>query len=212
LNDIEMLGAICSQRGLHLCLDCCSSVGTVEIDLSNVYLAASVSGKGLGSFPGLALVFYNHEIQPSPRLPCYLDLGLYAANDGIPFTHSSNLHAALRTALKRFGDHPPYAEMAETAAWLRQQLRDMGFTLLAPEEHSAPAIVTIVLPEEVPATRVGTQLEQDGLLLSYRSNYLRARNWIQISMMGICSRERLRPVLKALETHAAPAPSAPAAA
>ena len=88
--------------GLKLCLDCISSVGTVPIDLSGVYLASCVSGKGLSSYPGLSMVFYNHEIQPAPkRLPRYLDLGFYAAQEGIPFTHSSNLLAALHTSLKR---------------------------------------------------------------------------------------------------------------
>ena len=199
LNDIAMIKECCRSRQINLCLDCCSSVGTVPVDLDGVYLGATVSGKGLGAFPGLALVFYNHDITPAPRdLPRYLDLGLYAENDGIPFTHSSNLHAALRTALKRFQAHPPYEEMAATAAWLRAQLRTHGFSLVAPDEHASPAIVTIALPPEIPATRVGTQLEEDGMLLSYRSGYLRTKNWIQISLMGTCSRERLQPVLNAL--------------
>lgn len=200
LNDLAMLRDICRSRGIKLCLDCCSSIGTLAIDLDGVYFAASVSGKGLGAFPGLALVFYNHSINPAPKqLPRYLDLALYADNDGIPFTHSSNLYAALRTALKRFDDHPPYPEMATTAAWLRAQLRANGFALVAPEAHSSPAIVTIVLPPGIPASRVGTQLEQDGLLLSYRSSYLREKNWIQISLMGSCTKERLLPVLAALK-------------
>lgn len=207
LNDLAMLKDICRPRGIHLCLDCCSSIGTMAIDLESVYFAASVSGKGLGAFPGLALVFYNHDIRPATKqLPRYLDLALYAENDGIPFTHSSNLYAALRTALKRFDDHPPFPEMAATAAWLRAQLRADGFTLVAPEAHASPAIVSIIMPPGIPAARVGTQLEQDGLLLSYRSSYLRERNWIQISLMGSCTKERLTPVLAALKNAALAAP------
>ena len=92
LNDIQRLKDYCSRSDTKLVLDCISSVGSLPIDLSGVFLASGVSGKGLGSYPGLAMVFYDHELQPRPeRLVRYLDLGLYAAKDGLPFTMSSNL-------------------------------------------------------------------------------------------------------------------------
>jgi len=64
LNDLEMLKDICLEREIRLCLDCVSSIGTVQVDLKKVYLASGVSGKGLGAFPGLSMVFYNHDIIP----------------------------------------------------------------------------------------------------------------------------------------------------
>src|ERR1041385_7458953 len=74
----------------------------LPIYLHGVYLASCVSGKGLAAFPGLSMVFYNHKLIPAPKaLPRYLDLGLYAANDGVPFTHSSNMLNALQAALRR---------------------------------------------------------------------------------------------------------------
>src|SRR5262245_57152931 len=101
LNDLEALKALCAEKQVKLCLDCISSIGTVAVDLSGVYLASCVSGKALASFPGLSMVFYHHELQPAPGLPRYLDLGYYAAQQGVPFTTSSNLLYALQTALKR---------------------------------------------------------------------------------------------------------------
>jgi aspartate aminotransferase-like enzyme len=203
LNDLALLQAVCDQRQIKLCLDCASSIGTVAVDLSRTYFAATVSGKGLGSFPGLALVFYNHAVEPATTIPRYLDVGLYARQEGIPFTHSSNLHAALRTAVRRFTERePPYAEIAALGAWLRMRLREMNFELVAPEEHASPAIVTIALPPAIPAPRMAGELEESGYHLSHRSQYLRDRNWIQISLMGDCSQARLLPLLDAMQPYA----------
>ncbi len=112
LNDLEMLKSICLERGIRLCLDCVSSIGTVAVDLSGVYLVSGVSGKGLGAFPGLSMVFYNHEILPvSKNIPRYLDIGLYSISEGIPFTISSNLIYALKKALERFDFEDRYIEL-----------------------------------------------------------------------------------------------------
>jgi len=92
------------------------------------------------------MVFYHHDVAPAPdRLPRYLDLGYYAANDGVPFTQSSNLLSALLAALKRFESAQPFAETAELAHWLRPKLRELGFRILAPDEQSSPAVITLVL-------------------------------------------------------------------
>src|SRR6185436_18221205 len=96
LNDLAVLKSFARQQRLDLCLDCVSAVGAVPLDLSGVHLASGASGKALASYPGLSFVFYNHDIAPEPdRLPRYLDLGYYAQKNGVPFTHSSNLLAAL---------------------------------------------------------------------------------------------------------------------
>ena len=86
LNDLPTLKTLCADRGVKLCLDCISSIGTAPVQLEGVHLASGVSGKGLGSYPGLAMVFYHHDLAPAPeKLPRYLDLGLYARTDGTPF-------------------------------------------------------------------------------------------------------------------------------
>jgi aspartate aminotransferase-like enzyme len=199
LNDLDLLKALCRRRSIRLCVDANSSFGNTPVDFAGLYLATGVSGKGLAAFPGLALVFRNHAVQPAPdRLPRYLDLGLYAAHDGVPFTHSSNLITALEAALFRYQKNPPFESLAASSAWLRQELRDMGFALVAPEAHAAPGIVSIALPRVQSAGRLGEELEARGYLLSYRSGYLLRRNWIQISLMGDCSRDQLERLLATL--------------
>lgn len=200
LNDLAMLQRICSEAQLKLCLDCISSIGTVPADLSQVYLASCVSGKGLGAFPGLSMVFYNHPIQPAPkRLPRYLDLGFCSAQEGIPFTHSSNLLAALHTALKRVNWPERYQKIIELSGALRSRLTAMGYKILATNAPTSPAVLTVALPEGASSRQIGWQLQKAGYLLSYRSEYLVRRNWIQICLMGEFSQAHVDSLLDILD-------------
>jgi len=198
LNDLALLQELTTEKGILLCLDCTSSLGTVPTDLSGVYLASSVSGKGLGAFPGLSMVFYNHKVSSAPNeLPRYLDLGLYASSGGVPFTISSNLVYALRMALMGF-ESKRFDEIIFLSSWLRSRLSETGFQLIGPKEHTSPAVITIVLPESVSSENVGDQLQEAGYLPSYRSEYLLERNWIQFCLMGECTRETLVPLIDLL--------------
>ncbi|MCL4176942.1 MAG: aminotransferase class V-fold PLP-dependent enzyme [Verrucomicrobia bacterium] len=200
LNDLPLLQELCVARGIKLCLDAISAIGVIPLRLDRVYLASGVSGKGLGAFPGLSMVFYQHDLEPRPdRLPRYLDLGFYARHGGIPFTQSSNLLMALWTALKRYDSPQPFAEVRELSAWLRPRLRELGLRILAPDEHAAPNIITLVPPPSLSAEALGDQLLEAGFLVSYQSDYLRNRNWLQICLMGECSRAVLVGLLTELK-------------
>lgn len=206
LNDLAVLQGIAAESGVLLCADCISSIGNVAVDLSRIYLAAGTSGKGLGSYPGLSLVFYNHAVQPAPKdLPRYLDLGFYAAQDGVPFTISSNLFYALRAALKRFTPEQ-FDWIAALSAELKSKLTAIGFQLVGMEGPVSPAVITIALPESVRSESVGDRLQEGGYLVSYRSNYLLAHNWIQICLMGDCRRETFDPLVVML-SRCCPAPA-----
>jgi aspartate aminotransferase-like enzyme/GNAT superfamily N-acetyltransferase len=200
LNNIAGLKELCAEFGLKLGLDCISTLGVLPVNLEGVYLASGVSGKGLAAFPGLSMVFHNYKPACAPdRLPRYLDLGYWAACEGVPFTHSSNLLGALLAALRRHNSRR-HAELVETAAWLRAQLLDAGFQLLAPAAEASPAVFTIVLPRHIHSRRVARQMQKAGYLLSYGSEYLLRRNWIQICLMGEYSRDDLMGMLAAMRT------------
>jgi len=199
LNDSETLRSLCAAHGTKLCLDCISTLGTLPVDLSGVYLASGSSGKGLRAYPGLAMVFYHHEAAPAPdRLPRYLDLGFCAQQEGIPFTFSSNLLHALHAAIRRVDLEKRFAETAELSAGLRQRLMEAGFALIGNGTRTSPAVITIALPPELSSVRVGEAMHEAGYLLSYNSGYLRRKNWIQICLMGECPREKIAPVANAL--------------
>lgn len=199
LNDLAAISALCLRSGVELCLDAISSLGTVPVDLHQVRFATAVSGKGLGAFPGVAIVLHNRRIEASGgRLPRYLDLELYARDEGVPFTHSSNLIGALHMALQRDDWEKRFRVVAERSRWLCARLRHHGFEIVAPESHVAPGVVTIALPPAVRSTDVGAALESEGLAVAANSEYLRRRNWIQISVMAEPTLRELRRVVDAL--------------
>jgi aspartate aminotransferase-like enzyme len=204
LMDLAALQRICAEHEVKLCLDGISSIGTLPVDLGGVYLASCVSGKALAAFPGLSMVFHNHDLAPAPGLPRYLDLGAYAEASGMPFTQSSNLIQALQTALAGTDWPAKHRRIAETGAWLRRRLVEAGLEVVAPEAHAAPAVVSIRLPEGVSSKAVGDQLAGEGCLLSYNSGYLLRRNWIQICLMGRWPDEHLRVLPDRLAELAAP--------
>ena len=189
LNDLERLKLICSTTGVRICVDCVSSMGLVPIDLSGMYLASGVSGKGLASYPGLSFVFYNHEVEPSLSIPRYLDLGFYAKSDGVPFTISSNLVYALGESLEALDIVARYREVTELTSWTIEKVSELGFDIVANKECYMPGIVTISLPNWLDSQDVGQKLQDKGFLVHWRSNYLISKNWLQIAFMGRHSRE-----------------------
>ena len=46
--------------------------------------------------------------------------------------------------------------------------------------------------------KIGGLIQESGYLLSYNSEYLRRRNWIQICLMGECAKEKVVSMLNAL--------------
>lgn len=185
LNDLQALRAVCKKAGVKLCLDCISSVGTLPVDLRDIHLASCVSGKGLASFPGLSMVFYETLCEdPSDSLPRYLDLRYYAAQAGVPFTTSTNLVYALQAALACTEWAEKFARTAATSAWLRRSLRNHGFSIVAAEQHAAPGVLTLALDYTLSSENAGMHLRHEGFLVGYESAYLLRRNWIQIALMG----------------------------
>ncbi len=198
LNSIEELRADAEVFDAILCLDAISAVGALPIDLSGIAFASLASGKCLGAMPGLSVVFYDAMVTPEPdRLPRYLDLGLYAAYHGVPFTSSSNLVAALHAALGHCGA-ATMRDLAERGAWFRRALCGIGLKPLVSEDWASPAVVTVAPPPGFTAESIATSLERQGLQVAWRSGYLRSRNWLQIAMMGACSRADLERLLAAL--------------
>ncbi|WP_201713962.1 aminotransferase class V-fold PLP-dependent enzyme [Rossellomorea arthrocnemi] len=179
LFDIKKILLLCQKYSVELCVDACSSVGTVPVDFKDVFLATSVSGKGLGSYPGLALIFHREAINPCTSIPRYLDVGMYATNESVPYTHSSNLLGALKEALQVVD----YEESLRISNNVRGMLTQGGFQVLGNEFYS-PGVITIALNREQCSKHFGDACKNKGILLSYESEYLINRNWVQVALMG----------------------------
>ena len=211
LNPLSALQALCARADVALCADCISSIGMVPVNLEGIYLASGASGKGLAGYPGLCMVFHNHAIPSSVSLPRYLDLGWYAEHQGIAFTHSSNLVQALDAAVRQPDWPKKLSELAAICARLRPRLREMGFKLVAGDADATPGVLSIALPPDQSSLHLGQQLQKAGYLLSYNSDYLRQRNWIQICLMGEYSPAKLDGLISWLSKNAAPVREAAAA-
>jgi aspartate aminotransferase-like enzyme len=199
LTDMARLKDLCSEFQVKLCVDCISSVGTLPVDLRDIYLASCASGKGLRAYPGAAMVFYNHQLRgPSENLPRYLDLGLYAEQGGIPFTFSSNLLHALHAAIRRVPWDLRFRSVLDLSTWLRGRLIELGFRLVGNDTETSPAVITIALPGELNSVQIGNMMQESGYLLSYNSEYLRQKNWIQVCLMGECAQDKSLSLLNAL--------------
>jgi aspartate aminotransferase-like enzyme len=182
LNELDAVSALCRAHGTELCVDAISSIGTVPVNLREVAFATAVSGKGLGSYPGLAVVFHRQAPAPSPTCPRYLDLALYCG-DEVPFTQSSNLVSSLAAALRDLGP-ASYDTVARDCALLRRQLEEAGLQCLVPAQRASPAVLTLALDDRVSSAEVGRHVAAAGYLIGYNSAYLLHRNWIQIALMG----------------------------
>ncbi|MGO5064082.1 MULTISPECIES: aminotransferase class V-fold PLP-dependent enzyme [unclassified Clostridium] len=184
LNNLEMMGKIFLRRNIKICLDCISYVATLPMDLSNVYLASCTSGKAIGSYPGLSMVFYNHHIKPSDNIPIYFDLGYYSSKNGIPFTISTNDIYALKKAIEHLTIQDKFEKIEQISCYIRKQLFSLGMNLVLDKKDSSPAVITIAIPKGISSKKLGDILESMGYYLSFNSYYLVEKNWIQICLMG----------------------------
>ncbi len=212
LNALEPLKTIADKHQLRLCLDCVSSLGAVPVDLRGVHLATGTSGKGLGGYPGLGLVFHDYAPRPATEsLPGYLDLGHWANHGSVPHTHSSNLTHALGVALRSVTPERMEHIRANTA-WLRGQLLHRGWTLTGDEHSPGAGVVTLALPPAENALALGEALEQRGFWLNFRSGHMYQKNWIQVSLLGNPPRQILEQLLDALDSLRPPVRERPAPA
>ncbi|MES2707795.1 MAG: aminotransferase class V-fold PLP-dependent enzyme [Verrucomicrobiota bacterium] len=185
LHPLAEIAAACQDHGVKLCADCVSSLGVVPVDLRAAWLASAASGKGLAALPGIAIVFHNQPAEPRPeRIPRCLDLGLYAAGAGVPFTLGSNITAALHAAVT-LTDWPAKIERVRRMGdGLRREMERAGLPLLSRGDVASPAVITLSLPPRVPCVEFAERVEREGRRLAAHSGYLLDRNEVQVCLMG----------------------------
>jgi hypothetical protein len=176
--------------GADLCLDAVSAIGLRDVDLRGVRFASAVSGKSLGSYCELAMVFHDGVLEAADNVPRYLDLSAYEDCMGVPFMQSSNLLAALDSALN-LADWPArWCAIQSADAALSAELGEEGFQIIGAPVRTA-GIVTLAIPGEVRSSALLKAMAHRGYLLAGRSAYLQQRNWVQICLMGQLRNELL---------------------
>lgn len=201
LNDLSRIQNIVKKYNLLFCVDCISSIGAVPVNLASVDFASGTSGKAISSYPGLSFVFYKKLYSSNKIIPRYLDLQLYKRKEGIPFTSSSNLVSALKTALGLIlDDVERFDKIKSQTNWVRKKLLQSKLPVLVTGKYASPIISTIVLPKRVNSCSIGNKLKDRGFLVHYNNDYLKKRNWIQIASMYIYSYRDLMPMFNVFKS------------
>ena len=200
INDLDKLAALAKTHNCLCFVDCMSTVGTMPLNLSEVAMATASSGKGLASVPGLAIIFSNIEPSLKKDGPVYLDLAHYSSNAGIPFTLSSNLVKALYTSI---------CQKLRTSQYeLVQHYGKQFFNILnlrdfVPYSNDNTKVFTIITSENRMAGFY-QHMDQNKLLLSNESAYLKTRGWCQLATFGFYTERQLKYVVNSLANYASP--------
>jgi aspartate aminotransferase-like enzyme len=192
---------VAQSRDARVCLDCISSLGAVPLDLRGVYLATGATGKSLGSYAGLAIVFADSSELAAldmSRVPSYIDVPAVLASEGPRYTFPSPTVCALEAALADY-DTPEkagarYDHYAALGEHVRRQLRHLGLQPLAAEACACPVVTTFAPPEGESSADFVARCRGWGFAIGGQSQYLAERRLVQIATMGAVSREDCAPL------------------
>ena len=206
LNDLPGLVALARKYNQRVCVDCVSSLATVPVDLSSVWLGTGASGKAIGSYAGIAFVFADPASLShldSANLPTYLDIAAAIATDGPRFTVPSPLINALDAALEVLATDEKrkarFEQIAKVGGLVRSRLEKAGFTVMAPAKIANPSIVTFAPPESMTTAEFVEMCRGWGYQIAGQSGYLAERRLVQIAVMGAVSTRDVEPLLDKLE-------------
>jgi aspartate aminotransferase-like enzyme len=201
LNNLPGLLQLARRRGIRVCVDCISSLGAVPLDLRHVYLATGATGKSLGSYAGIAIIFADARTLntlDTSRVPSYLDLPAALASAGPRYTFPSPTLLALEAALAEYSTaekararHEHYAALG---AYIRQQLRRLGLEPLAADTCAAPVVTTFAPPNGETSEAFVARCQFWGFEIGGQSGYLAERRLVQIATMGAVTREPCAPL------------------
>ena len=155
LNDLAGLRDLAIRVGVRVCIDGVSSLGAVPLDLRGVHLATGSSGKALGAYAGLGIVFAGPKDGRAPsrhrrRVPtCFSrprGRALAAPWPAVPPSPTSPLLGALDRALDDYATPAAraarYAHYAALGRSVRSGLRALGLDPISGDVAAAPVITT----------------------------------------------------------------------
>lgn len=202
INDLQRLSRMCEEHGVALAADCVSSLGAVSLEECKVALASGVSGKALGSYAGLAMVFASEATLRETRfdrMPATFDIAENIRQRAPMFTIASPQLCALREALEEnYRDAESrarrYAHYCALGNWVRASLRRSGCRVLVDDETAAPVICTFALED----AEIAHRCSEAGFRIAHESEYLAQRGWGQISVMGDLTQQLIEDVFGVL--------------
>ncbi|WMY75962.1 2-aminoethylphosphonate--pyruvate transaminase [Buttiauxella selenatireducens] len=157
-NPLEELLVLAEQRGLHVFSDSMSAFGLLPIKFASSSLSAvaASSNKVLHGVPGLSFVIARRDILEKPGTARTLSLDLKAQYHGFQhdgmwrFTPPVQVISALSSAIDDYllqgGQTTRLESYKQRARRVIDGLAPLDIRPLVTGSHSAPAIVTFVLP------------------------------------------------------------------
>ncbi len=195
LNDLPGLVELARVRNVRVSADCVSSLGAVPIEASGLFLASGTSGKALGSYAGLAIVLADAQAVEAAagRVPSALDLHAAVAESGPLSTIPSPPVRALSAALGRYATAElagaRYAAYAALGRLMRPGLASAGLAPLADEACASPVITTFAPPAGLTSSQFVRYCARAGFEIAGHSDYLTARNLVQVATFGAVTRK-----------------------
>lgn len=191
LNNVEGLTKLAKKRGIKVSLDCVSAIGSVPMDLRDVYMTSGVSNKSLGAVAGISMVFANPATLDGVDqsvVPAYLDLVESLKVPGPRFTFPSPPIHALLAALDEYATPEAraktFARYVQMGNFIRDELRKLDLPPLVPDDISAPVVTTFSPPAGLTADAFIQRCLDWGYQIGGESGYLRQKNWLQLATMG----------------------------
>lgn len=186
LNNLNKLKEICGKHQVKVAVDCISSIGNTPVDLSGVFLASGTSGKGLASYPGISLVFFENDvlIMTTKAIPKYMNIKYHTDTNLVPYTISTNLFYALVHAFDGISNADHQARIKLISDYIYSELALIGFSFLGRYEDMMPGIISIVCPRDINSHELGVELEKNHFYVNFGGAYLKKGNYFQICIMG----------------------------
>ena len=172
-HDLAELGAAMKDNDTFLMADCVTSLGGIEVALSDwgVDYAYSCTQKCLAMSPGMSPISISQRAlefmrsQPKPNT-FYLDPQLLEAywltrppayHHTLPSPLIFGLHESLREVLNE-GLEARWARHAEAGGYLQAAMAERSMELLADPAHQLPQLTAVLVPEGIDGAGVQKQM------------------------------------------------------
>ncbi|MDY2959567.1 MAG: aminotransferase class V-fold PLP-dependent enzyme [Hornefia sp.] len=212
INPISEIGHIAGAYNKEYFVDCVSAAGGQHVNVveNHVTYATTVGGKCLGAYPGSAIVCFKEDkvkgLNSNMGRNVYLNLFRHYEKairyNQTPNTPNVNIFWALDKALDNIleeGLEHLIRRYKECADIIRNGLRELGLSLLLPEELMANTVTSVFLPEDKNLEDFIINMESDGFTVYPGKEKFYEMNIFQIANMGEIYPENCRDFLKVLE-------------
>ncbi|MDY0003125.1 MAG: alanine--glyoxylate aminotransferase family protein, partial [Polyangia bacterium] len=210
LNPVHEVGAICRRHDRLFIVDTVSSLGGEPLSVTedNIDLCISSANKCLHAISGVAMVCVHRRVwraieNVEPRV-YYLNLKRYrryeVGMEQTPFTPAVSNFYALDAAVDEYlalGPHGREETYRRRNAWIKDELRSMGFSFFTETGHESHAILTPSVPDGIPFDDLYRAMKQRGYII-YGAKDALAGKYFQIANMGELTDEQIHCFLGAL--------------